>query len=64
MALNWSQWGELINVGIESFEKSHVQYAVYKQSVCNGEEGPALGPQSHHVIVEYVENSVSLLADL
>ena len=49
MSLDSSQWGKLINVGIESFKNSHVHYATYKLSVHMGEQGPTPGPQSYYV---------------
>ena len=52
MALDGSQWHKLIYVGIESFDNSHVQNAAYKLSVHKGEQGPASGPQSHHIYSE------------
>ena len=42
--MDWSLWRKLINVGIESFENSRIQYTAYKWSVRKGEQGLAPGP--------------------
>ena len=62
MALD--QWCNLINVGIESFEKSRVLYAAYKGLVHKGKQGPTPGPQSHHINWEICGKLLLLLASL
>ena len=47
MTSDRSKWQKLIHESIESFENSHIQYSAYKCLICKGEQGQALGPQSH-----------------
>ena len=48
MASDRSKWWKLIQETIESFENSRMQFSAYKRLIHKGEQGPALGPQSHH----------------
>ena len=48
MASDKSKRRKLIHESIESFENSRMQYSAYKHLIRIDEQGPALGPQSHH----------------